>query len=52
MKKNNSYLSNSFKKIAGLFQKNLFLRNLKKIYYYVDAMLLIFAGKCKKQKLP
>ena len=50
MKKNNSYLSNSFKKIAGLFQKNLFLRNLKNIYYYVDAILLIFAGKCKKQK--
>lgn len=48
MKKNNSYLTNSFKKIAGLFQKNLFLRNLKVIYYYIDKLLLLFISKPKK----
>lgn len=50
MENKKSYLSSSFKKIAGLFQKNLFLRNLKKVFYYIDGLLLIFINKPKYKK--
>lgn len=51
MKKNNlkksSYMSFLFKKVSGLFQKNLFLRDLKGIMYYVDSIILFFMKKPK-----
>ncbi len=50
MEKKKEYLSSSFKSIAGLFQKNLFLRNIKGIYYYIDSILLLFSKKVKKNK--
>lgn len=49
MKNKKEYLSSNYRKTAGLFQKNLFIRRLKKIYYYIDAFLLLFVKKPKKQ---
>lgn len=52
MKKSGKYISNIFRKMIALFQKNLFLRNAKGIIYYVDSILLLFIKKesYKKQK--
>lgn len=50
MKKDNNskeYISSFFKNVSGLFQKNLFLRSIKKALYYVDAILLLFIKKPK-----
>ena len=40
MKKN--YISSTFRKFVGLFQKNLLLRKMKVIMYYFDEVLLFF----------
>lgn len=45
--KNSNYLSSFFKKICGLFQKNLFLRKMKKIMLYIDKVILLFISKPK-----
>jgi len=45
--KKNSYMSLLFKKISGLFQKNLFLRDIKGIMYYIDGIILFFISKPK-----
>ncbi|MDD3453395.1 MAG: glycosyltransferase family 9 protein [Bacilli bacterium] len=48
--KQGNYLSNNFRKIYGVFQKNLFLRDFKNILYYVDLIILLFIVKPKKIK--
>ena len=45
MKKN--YISSTFRKFVGLFQKNLLLRKMKVIMYYFDEVLLFFIKKPK-----
>ncbi len=45
--KRNSYMSLFFKKVSGLFQKNLFLRDIKGIMYYIDSIILLFVRKPK-----
>lgn len=45
-----NYISKSFRKFVGLFQKNLLLRKFKAIMYYVDNILLLFIRKPKYQK--
>lgn len=45
--KQNSYLSNSFRKIYGLFQKKMFLRKFKSLMFYLDFFLLLFIKKSK-----
>lgn len=45
--KKSSYMSLLFKKISGLFQKNLFLRDIKGIMYYIDSIILFFISKPK-----
>lgn len=41
MKKDDkSYFSDLFKNIAGLVQKNKFLRNSKKLFYFIDSIIL------------
>lgn len=47
---NKEYLSSLFRGMAGLFQKNLILRDLKKIMYYIDGIILLFIKKPKKRK--
>ncbi len=46
---NNNYIYNFFKKAIGIFQKNLFLRNIKGIMYYIDNSILLFIKKPKSQ---
>ena len=46
MKKNN-YMSFIFKSISGLFQKNMLLRDIKGIMYYIDSIILFFISKPK-----
>lgn len=47
---NKNYISNSFRKFVGLFQKNLLLRKLKVVMYYFDSILVFFIKKPKYQK--
>ena len=46
-----NYISSFFRKIVGIFQKNLLLRSLKGIMYYIDGILLFFIKKPKYNKL-
>ena len=47
---NKNYISNSFRKFVGLFQKNLLLRKLKVIMYYFDYILIFLIKKPKYKK--
>lgn len=47
MNNKKEYMSSAFKNVAGLFQKNLLLRSLKKYYYYVDSFLISLSGHKK-----
>lgn len=52
MNKSGKYISNIFRKMIAIFQKNLLLRGMKGIMYYVDSILLLFIKKpsYKQQK--
>jgi len=43
----NNYISKKFSDLFLLFQKNLFLRKLKVIFYYIDGIMLPFLPKAK-----
>lgn len=50
--KKESYISNISLKLYVLFQRHPFLRNLKNILFFTDALLLIFIKKPKKKNNP
>ena len=49
MKKEKNYLISSFTTIIGLFQKNDFLKKIKKIMLFIDSILILFIPKPRKE---
>ncbi|MBE6161610.1 MAG: glycosyltransferase family 9 protein [Firmicutes bacterium] len=47
---NNSYMNKKFVNFSGVFQKNMLLRNIKGIMYFVDGLMSLFIKKAKYKK--